>query len=246
MATTSPKLRVFPPEWEEEIRKDPHWPENVLFLQVALARLGYFKRPFVPEMDERTVAAFQEYKRDAGLPPGDAIIDRPLMKRMEDDADALVEPIGLMPYSFQDLGDHLFIVGTWRGVGQGIASPEQSSEIQCIKQLGVCFEAMAKLTEDHGLLSSMAIVHTIDRWTDSEITTVGDHAACAYWTTRFNRVTKTVSRTRTTTSTEGMCAPIQGEDFHIQLSDGQEVARELRQEFIARQRKVLGLPETGL
>lgn len=245
MAEPSPKVRVLPPEWEEKVAADPHWPENVLLMQVELARLGYFKRPFVPEMDERTIAAFQEYKRDAGLPGGDSILDPALMKRMHDDGEALLQPVGLYPYSFQDFGDFVDVQGTWTGVGQSLAYPEQTSTITCIRRLGVCFEALARLSEDHVLLSSLAIVHNVDEWSDREVTTIGDQAACTASITRFNRVTKRVSRTRTTTNTDGICATTQPEDFHVQMVDGKEVWQDLYKDYEDRRRRVLGLPETG-
>lgn len=215
----------------------------VLGIQLDLARLGYFLRPFSGELDRRTFDALRKYKSDSGLPPGEAVLDEAVYRRLDEDLQAFVEPPGLMPYLFTDDGRFVYVAGTWQGQGMKIAHASQTTQLQCYRDGMFCVEATASVDDDGSPLFVDLIVHTIDTWGDREITTVPDRAACAYSVLKLNRATSRVSRTRTTTSTEGLCRSMEADDFHVHLVDGEEVWLPVFRARRARLAQVLGVED---
>lgn len=104
-----------------------------------------------------------------------------------------------------------------------LANPYQTTEINCFKDSGLCYETNAYITEEN-LLSVYNEIHEIDKWNPSLITTKPNLTSfkCVEYQINIDRVNKTVTSLRTTKDNKtGLCKGVSDEPIVMQLQDGE-------------------------
>jgi len=229
-------------EYELEVKKlkrdDPKKYEDVkraaiLYAQVLLGRLGYGVGPYNGVLDEKTQTALREYQMQRALPVTGDPLSFETSQQIEEDMNLLdYEPV-ILPdlFVFLDLWQSGYVSakGTWVLTGEKMGLPEQTSHIQCFRDRRVCIEAIA-LIEGRGenrLLTLTSDEYEIERWDDYEIVTKPKQFGCVRYIRRVNRVQKSVTGLRSTTSTDELCKGLETKELHTTLSDGFKVYWEL-------------------
>ena len=234
------KLKREKPAEYEEMRT-----MSTLLAQVVLAELGYGTGPFDGVLDERTRNALREYENTRRLP----IMGDPLSfetnQRLQADQEALhyysvALPSLQISTSLWDSG-YVSAEGTWIISGGEMGEPEQTSKLVCQRPLGTCIEATAVFSGkgDDRLLSLDVDTYEIERWDGVEIITKPLQFGCARYVRRFNRLQKSVTGIRSTTSNEGACKALDLTEKHLVLTDGFKVYWELSQQRLKRRRELL-------
>lgn len=127
----------------------------------------------------------------------------------------------LPSYTYQDYGTSLFAGGTWDSDTE-LANQLQTSKIQCFQERGTCTESRADTV--FGILSVDTETYDIDKWTDSEISLRPyDAATCVKYVMHIDRVSKAITKTRSTAKTDGLCEGISQDSIYLHLEDGFKV-----------------------
>lgn len=233
------QLRVnSPAEFEKRKRL------QVITTQVVLAQLGYGVGPFDGLLDERTTNALRAYQRNRKVKvTGDPLAFETLEQIMHDGAVIDDHPVGLPPlHVLLDLWDtgHVSAKGTWTFTSEEMAQPQRTSDIECHRDQGICTEATAIV---HGEGTKRLTIHTdiyhIERWDKHEILTKPKQFGCVRQVRRFNRVQKSVTGLRNTTSQDDACKAVDAKEFHMQLSNGFDVYWKLLQRFQKQYRSLM-------
>jgi len=229
-------------EYELELKKlkrdDPKGYENtrrmtILGAQLLLGRLGYGVGPYNGVLDEKTQTALREYQMQRNLPVTGDPLSFETLEQINEDMDLLdYGPVNLPRlFVFLDLWQSGYVSakGTWILTGEKMGLPEQTTHIQCFRDRRVCIEATA-LIEGSGknrLLTLDSDEYEIERWDDYEIVTKPKQFGCVRYIRRFNRIQKSVTGLRSTTSTDELCKVVETKELHTTLSDGFKVYWEL-------------------
>ncbi|MBZ5513960.1 MAG: peptidoglycan-binding protein [Acidobacteriia bacterium] len=218
---------------------------STLLAQVVLAELGYGTGPFDGFLDEKTRNALREYENTRRLPITGDPLSFETIQRLEADQEALhyysIKLPSLEISTSQWDSGYVSAAGTWIISGEETGEPEQTSRLVCEHPLGTCTEATAVVsgTGDDRLLSLHVDTYEIERWDGVEITTKPLQFGCARYVRRFNRLQKSVTGIRSTTSNEGACKALDLTEKHLVLTDGFKVYWELREQRLKRQRDLL-------
>jgi hypothetical protein len=142
-------------------------------------------------------------------------------------------PIGLpSKHVFIDLWDRRYVsaAGTWTIAGEDLASPEQTSRIECHRETGRCTESTAII--DHA--SSGRLL-----WDQHELVTKPRQYGCVRYVRRFNRVQGSVTGIRSTTASDGLCKAVDKSEKHLLLADGIEIHLKMLREHTAKQKEII-------
>jgi hypothetical protein len=204
--------------------------------QITLAQLGYGTGPFDGILDEKTQSALREYQKNRGLPITGDPLSFETVEQLRADGDAHnYRPTSLPSFHvFTDLWDSGYVSasGTWVISGERLGFPEQTSKINCDRSLRTCTEATAILSGGGGdrRLSVDIDTYEIERWDEHDIATKPLQFGCTRYVTRLNRLQKSVTAIRSTTSNDGMCSGTDRAEKYLVLTDGFKVYWELEQE----------------
>ncbi len=130
--------------------------------------------------------------------------------------------IPLNNFMYTDLSGSKFsdslvtVTGSWFSETR-LYNPVQSSSIECWKDKGACFEANGSVKD--GYLNTSMNTYEIIAWNKKEII-ASSSALCTKSTLSIDRVQKSVTLTRKTTNSEGMCGSISKEPILLYLIDG--------------------------
>ena len=117
--------------------------------------------------------------------------------------------------------------GTWTSEPQGQAPPVQTSEIRCIKQLMICTEATA-LVSDGGVLNVISDSYDVADWQESRIVYKND-AECVNYVYTMDFLTKSVTgmaaRKASTIDPDCAAAPL---TLRLSLRGGAEAMQALQ------------------
>lgn len=234
-----------------ETKRDPkRWREAITFSQMALGAFGFGAGPFTGVLDLKTRNAILSYQRVRKLSPTGEL-DAKTAVALGEDYSSWTESLpnlsgnGLVFVTLWDSG-YVGARGTWTRVGERLAFPLQTSEIQCHKDLRVCFEATAIYRHKEDFLTVFADIYRIERWDDHEIITKPNDALCVRTTLRIARLEKSARSLglRINTS-EPSCGTFEPE-AQSRLVDGVETTLRLAKEKRARSKLFLqapGLPD---
>ena len=207
-----------------------------LVTQMLLGRLGYDVGPFDGQIGQRTQAAVGLYQKNRGLPVTLDPLSFETNKQISADFAALEQhavdlPALLISTAAWDDG-YVFAEGTWAVKGEDLAWPEQTSKINCFRNLGICIEATATIEssalgtgERHLVLD----LHTyqVERWNAVELVTKPRHQSpCVQDVRRFRRLQKSVTGVRGPVTRDSGCEGRAKLD--LVLMEGLELSRKLK------------------
>lgn len=233
------QLRANNPAEFEKLRR-----LHVITTQVILAQLGYAVGPFDGLLDERTTNALRAYQRNRKLKvTGDPLAFETLEQIQHDGAAIDDRPVSLPSlHVFLDLwdADYVSAKSTWTFTADEMAQPQRTSVIECYRDYGICTEATA-IVEGEGPkhLTLHTDIYDIERWDKHEIITKPKQFGCVRQVRRFNRVQKSVTGLRSTTSQDDACKAVDAKEFHMQLSNGFDVYWKLLQRFQKQYRSLM-------
>lgn len=205
--------------------------------EYLLARLGYGIGPFKGVHDEKLRDALKAYEANSGIPVTGDPLSFETLKKIQSDA-ALLEsaPVVLPPlHVLLDLWDRGFVsaTGTWTIIGDAMAWPEQTSEVTCLKNTGLCTLATA-MVFGKGTSRQISVdteQHEIERWDEYEIVTKPYQHTCTRYVYRINRTQKSVSGLRTVISTDAKCRHLSNADMNLALVAGGKVWGSLNENY---------------
>jgi hypothetical protein len=205
--------------------------------QLLLARLGYGIGPIQGILDEKLQNALKTYESNRGIPVTGDPLSFETVEKIGSDAKLLDSAPTYLPslHIYLDLWDSGYVraKGTWTIVGDRMASPEQTSEIQCSKRTATCTLVTATIFDEGPgrQISVDAEQHEIERWDEHEIVTKPYQYICNRYVYRINRTQKSVSGLRSTISNEKICAGVTNADLHLALVDGAEIWKNLNETY---------------
>ena len=207
-----------------------------LVTQMLLGRLGYDVGPFDGQIGQRTQTAVGLYQQNRGLPVTLDPLSFETNKQISADFAALEQhavslPELLISTDAWDEG-YVFAEGTWAAPGEDMTWPEQTSKINCIRDLGICLEATATIESSALGMGEWHLVldlHTyqIERWNAVELVTKPrPEAPCVQHVRRFRRLQKSVTGIRGPAPRDDRCEGAARRD--LALVDGRELSERLR------------------
>lgn len=130
-------------------------------------------------------------------------------------------------YSFTEVDGLVTAKGSWVSADTDLANPLQTLEIQCWESFKHCFVNYSEVSQfesifDFALLTAYSEIHEISRWTPDLIETIPSESGfgCVEYQIRLDRRSKTVTSTRRTISTAGICEGMQDKPIILNLGDG--------------------------
>ena len=157
-----------------------------LVTQMLLGRIGYDVGPFDGQLGRRTRSALGLYQEKRGLPVTLDPLSFETNKQISADFAALEQHTVVLPKLLisTDAWDdgYVFAEGTWAVSGEDMVWPEQTSKINCIRDLGICLEATATIESSAPGIGEWHLaleLHTyqIERWNAVELVTKPRHQA---------------------------------------------------------------------
>jgi hypothetical protein len=207
-----------------------------LVTQMLLGRIGYDVGPFDGQLGQRTQSALGLYQKRRGLPVTLDPLSFETNKQISADFAALEQHTVVLPELLisTDAWDdgYVFADGTWAIRGEDMVWPEQTSKINCFRDLGICLEATATVESSAPGTGEWHLeleLHTyqIERWNAVELVTKPRHqAACVQHTRHFRRLQNSVTGVRGPLSRDRRCERTAKRD--LELVDGIELSRKLK------------------
>ena len=207
-----------------------------LVTQMFLGRIGYDVGPFDGQLGQRTQSALALYQEKRGLPVTQDPLSFETNKQISADFAALEQHTVVLPELLisTDAWDdgYVFAEGTWAIRGEEMAWPEQTSKINCFRDLGICLEATATVASNAPGTGEWHLeleLHTyqIERWNAVELVTKPRHETqCLQHVRRFRRLQEAVTGIRGPLSRAEPCVDTAKRD--VVLVDGQELSERLR------------------
>ena len=228
-----------PQQIKEEKELDKLSPEEyrllVLGTQIYLGRFGYGIGPFTGELDKLTQEALKAYQKNVGITVSGGI-NKETLQHLADDNSILDQILPFLPkFSFNEKqwDEVVSAHGTWALENLPVAEALQTSQISCHKTWNLCSVSTAKLAPGYTptLLSYMNI-YEIKSWDESAIVTQPSKTGSCV-STRLHIQRKDPSITRLTSfekSTSGFCKKIKPHNVQMQLADGSQIYRALKQQ----------------
>lgn len=229
--------------WDAELRKLKNEKPSefaaarklfTFFAELLLGKLGYDVGPFDGVLDERTEVALRAYQKARQLPVTGDPLTFETQEQVKADSNAVDHDTIALPFRsvVTDLWDSGYASarGTWTIPGEEMGQATQTSAIECDREIGTCTESTA-VVSGQGSDRSLSLdidVYQIERWDGIELVTKPLQFGCTRYVRRFNKVQKSVTGIRSTTSTEGVCKELDKTEKHLILTDGFEVAQRLR------------------
>jgi len=214
---------------------------STLNAQMLLGRLGYGICPYDGVLDRRTQKAIREYEKNRGIPVTGDPMSFETSKKLKEDAETIEkEPIFLPSLVFvNELWDKGYFKaqGTWVIVDGEIGWPEQTSQIDCSREWGICIEATATMRGSRGI-DLQTDIYYIEQWDQQEIVTKPKDWGCVRHMRRVNRIQRSVTGIRSTILRDGACKEIEAKELHMILTDGYETTKKLDQEYNDRLKKL--------
>lgn len=222
--------------------------------EIVLAELGYGTGPFDGVQDKKTITALREYEKKRGIPVTGDPLSYETFNQLEKDKNIIdYQPVSLPGlHIFTEMWDDGYVSasGTWIISGEKMGWPEQTSKIDCYKNIGKCIEATAIVSGegDMRVLSVDIDTYEIERWDQHEIVTKPLQFLCTRYVRRFNRLQKSVTGIRSTISNHEGCKGIEASQKYLVLTDGFKVYWELKQNRMKKMQELvqisLGLLKT--
>ncbi|MEZ4180124.1 MAG: hypothetical protein R3B41_01200 [Candidatus Doudnabacteria bacterium] len=133
----------------------------------------------------------------------------------------IVNHLYLPSLTYNDYGDVLLADGTWNSDTQ-MVNQLQTSKIKCYKKFTACVESTADTAL--GVLSVESVVYDVEKWTESEISLKpNETASCTKYVMHIDRISKIITKIRTTIKTDGLCENMDTTPIYLQLDDGFKV-----------------------
>jgi len=222
--------------------------------ELSLARMGYSVGAIDGNLDKQSLESLQLYQKNRKLLISEDPLAYETFNQIQTDINAIdTKPIGL-PSSFvytDDWDSGFFSAsGTWMMTG-GVASPEQTSEIKCWRERGICVQAQAEISHlnSNPFLGVSFETIQIERWDNVEIVTKPMDFFCMRYVYRVNRIQKSVSGIRTTISKDKQCENYDQSDKYLTLADGGKVWQKLLDQHNEKIKQIMApafLEKTGL
>lgn len=217
-------------------------PMMIGMIQFELLKLGYFGCPQITgKMDKATETALRKYQGHRGLPITGKLNSRTFDKVLKDFDIIDPDPIAVSGYHFSDyIWETYFKAdGTWvfESKIEKMADPIQRTEIQCYRDIGVCFEATAYISDN--MLNVSNEVYDIERWDEYEIVTKPLDFGCVRYVLKIHRPNKTVRKFRSTLRTTDLCKGVDTTEKAIRLVDGFSEYWKSRRKRIDKRRDIL-------
>ena len=223
---------------EKELDKLP--PEEyrllVLGTQIYLGRFGYGVGPFTGKLDKATQDALKAYQKNVGITETGSINKETLQHLTDDNMTLQIIPF-IPKFTFNDKqwDEVVSAHGTWALENLPVAEALQTSQISCHKKWNLCSVSTAKLAPGYTptLLSYMNI-YEIKSWDESTIiTNPSKTGSCVSTTLHIQRKKPSITRLASFERTKsGSCAKVTPRNVRMQLADGSQIYRALKQQKI--------------
>jgi hypothetical protein len=203
----------------------------IALIENVLCDLKYYPHYPSGEINDNLTNAIKELQHDIGAKPSGVLTAGQWFELQEIHDGLSVEPVGLPSGVFIHGGSEFARAeGTWSFDGN--ARPIQASKIECYKQMGACFEAMAYVDrgfpfqmDDHMLEIDLQVWEVI-HWDTASIIAKNDEAGCAAYNLTIDLRTESAFQVRRGKGCEGFAES----PMMVQLVDGFEIAFEARGE----------------
>jgi len=216
----------------------------VSVVQMALAPFGFGTGPFHGVLDIKTRTAIRNYQEIRKLRPTGEINAKTYLSIIHDAETWVKKPLILPRLRvFLKLWDQGYVraQGTWTISSEKLGVHAQTTEIECHKEQGYCFEATADIYKNELLTVDQSRL-VIERWDQHEITTKPEQSAvCVRFTMRIGRAQKSVTGLRLRTKDTGLCKGMPAE-LQLKLVDGDEVTKKLVNEQTTQLKGLLQAP----
>jgi len=206
----------------------------VLGSQIYLGRFGYGIGPFSGELDQPTQDALRAYQKYVGISET-GTINKETLEHLTDDNRTLDQILPFIPkYSFED-GNWEEMVsahGTWALTNLPVKEALQTSQISCHRKWNLCSVSTAKLAPGYtATLLSYTNLYEIETWNESEIVTKSAKTGtCVSTILRIRHVEQSITRlTSFERSETDACATVVPREIPMQLADGAQIYRALKQ-----------------
>jgi len=233
---------------KEEIELESLKPEEyrllVLGTQIYLGRFGYGVGPFTGILDQQTQDALRAYQKNVGIPET-GTINKETLKRLTDDNSTLDQILPFLPnfnFEGENWDEMMAAHGTWALENLPVAEALQTSQISCHRKWNLCTVSTAKLKPGYTpTLLSYTNVYEVEVWGDGAITTKpAKTGTCVTTILQIQRKEPSVSRLTSFERTQsGACAKVSTKNVRMQLADGSQIYRALKQQKIQDAQRIL-------
>jgi len=207
----------------------------VLGSQIYLGRFGYGIGPFSGKLDEPTQDALRAYQKYVGISET-GTINKETLEHLTDDNRTLDEILPFIPkFSFEDANweEMVSAHGTWALPNLPVKEALQTSQISCHRKWNLCSVSTAKLAPGYtSTLLSYTNLYEIEIWNESEIVTKSAKTGtCVSTILRIQHAEQSITRlTSFERSETDACATVVPREIPMQLADGSQIYRALKQQ----------------
>ncbi len=207
----------------------------VLGSQIYLGRFGYGIGPFSGELDRPTQDALRAYQKYVGISET-GTINKETLEHLTDDNRTLDQILPFIPkYSFEDVNweEMVSAHGTWALANLPVNEALQTSQISCHRKWNLCSVSTAKLAPGYtATLLSYTNLYDIETWNESEIVTKSAKTGtCVSTILRIRHAEQSITRLSSFERSEtDACATVVPHEIPMQLADGSQIYRALKQQ----------------
>ncbi len=236
-------------EKELENLKPEEYRLLVLGTQIYLGRFGYGVGPFSGELDPQTQEALRAYQKNVELSETGKITKETL-KQLTDDNSILDQILPFLPnfkFEGENWDEMVSAHGTWALENLPVAEALQTSQISCLRKLNLCTVSTAKLAPGYTpTLLSYTNVYEVEVWGEGAITTKpAKTGTCVTTILQIQRNEPSIARLTAFERTQsGACAQVSPKNVRMQLADGSQIYRALKQQKIQDAQRILQVKQT--
>ncbi len=207
----------------------------VLGSQIYLGRFGYGIGPFSGKLDQPTQDALRAYQKYVGISET-GTINKETLEHLTDDNRTLDQILPFIPkYRFEDANweEMVSAHGTWALANLPVKEALQTSQISCHRKWNLCSVSTAKLAPGYtATLLSYTNLYEIETWNESEIVTKSAKTGtCVSTILRIRHAEQSITRlTSFERSETDACATVVPREIPMQLADGSQIYRALKQQ----------------
>lgn len=207
----------------------------VLGSQIYLGRFGYGIGPFSGELDQPTQDALRAYQKYVGISET-GTINKETLEHLTDDNSTLDQILPFIPkYSFEDgkWEEMVSAHGTWALANLPVKEALQTSQVSCHRKWNLCSVSTAKLATGYtATLLSYTNLYEIETWNESEIVTKSAKTGtCVSTILRIQHAEQSITRLAFFERSEtDACATVIPHEIPMQLADGSQIYRALKQQ----------------
>ncbi len=236
-------------EKELENLKPEEYHLLVLGTQIYLGRFGYGVGPFTGELDQQTQDALRAYQKNKEISET-GTINKETLKHLTDDNSTLDQILPFLPnfkFEGENWDEMISAHGTWALENLPVAEALQTSQVSCNRKLNLCTVSTAKIVPGYTpTLLSYTNVYEVEVWGNDAITTKpAKTGTCVTTILQIQRNEPSIARLTAFERTQsGACAKVSPKNVRMQLADGSQIYRALKQQKIQDAQSILRVKQT--